>query len=222
MKNKTMYKKTIGFGIMIVFIALSVIPLTGGSKLVQPAENASGLSVVDPNLSFVTLTNTAYNGFTTCPRGDAYPYMYVLVTVKNVQGNPMVGLPATNFQWIIGTLPGTVWSGTTLTLVFNPVDAQTNSNGQIRFTITTSNAIIGNITIKSTVNGIILNDLDALPCKSYDYNHDGGVAIHDLIYFGDDFKGGINSYRSDFNWDGIVNIGDLTMFADHFIHPGLP
>ena len=56
---------------------------------------------IDPDQSFVTLTNTNMNGLTTCPAGDGGPYQYVQVTVKDSNGDPRSGILANQFEFTV-------------------------------------------------------------------------------------------------------------------------
>ncbi len=170
---------------------------------------------IDPNRSFVTLTNENAAGLTTCPDGDGPQYQYIKVTVRNSSGQPVSGIPANQFQIIARPGAGTTYHGSFSCLV-NPVDSQTNSNGEIRFTISGGTSISGAIEIKANVSGVAINDLDILPANSLDILVNGTVDLVDFVYFAQDY-GGTNS-RSDFNWDGNVGLQDFTMFAEHYSH----
>ena len=174
-------------------------------------------SGIDPALSFVTLTHTNMPGMTTCPKGDGPAYKYVKVTVKNTQGQPVSGIPASGFTFQVMPLPGTRYYGL-FTVTLNPVDIQTNVSGEIRFNITTTTSIVGNVTIKATVQGVRLNDIDTLGVKSYDMIYpDGDVDLSDFALFAQDYFRG-TAWRSDYSWDGLVNLIDFSMFAPHYGH----
>ena len=172
---------------------------------------------IDPAQSFVTLTHTNMPGMTTCPKGDGPAYKYVKVTVKNTQGQPVSGIPASGFTFQVMPLPGTRYYGL-FTVTLNPVDIQTNVSGEIRFNITTTTSIVGNVTIKATVQGVRLNDIDTLGVKSYDMIYpDGDVDLSDFALFAQDYFRG-TAWRSDYSWDGLVNLIDFSMFAPHYGH----
>jgi hypothetical protein len=176
------------------------------------------LVTIDPNLSFVTLTNEAYPGLTTCPADDGNHselYKYVRVTVKNALGKPLPALPSSDFTFTITSTPGTVYYGM-LSCTFNAVDTMTNSNGEIRFTVRGDTSIVGNITIQVAVIGVPLNDVDTLPCKSFDLTVDGSVSLVDFSLFCQDY--GKARYRSDFTWDGMVSLVDFSVFGQHYGH----
>jgi hypothetical protein len=150
----------------------------------------------------------------TCPADDGMNYQYVKVTCMNAGDNPIPGIPASAFTFTVDN-SGAQWYGT-FNCVFNSMDMGTNQNGEIRFIVRSSTSIIGNITIRATVQGIPLNDLDTLPCKSFDLTVDGTVGLTDFTMFGQDYS--TSHWRSDFTGDGTVDLGDFVMFAQHYGH----
>jgi parallel beta-helix repeat protein len=171
---------------------------------------------VDPNQSFVTLTNENLPFLVTCPRGDGPSYKHVKVTCRNRLGASLSGIPADDFIFTINPSGGdTHWYGT-LSCTFTPVDQQTNMNGEIRFNITGDTSIYGNMTIQVTVQGVPLNDVDTLPCKTVDYDVNGMVSLGDFVIFARDYSR--PSWRSDFTGDGLVSLGDFVVFAQHYGH----
>jgi hypothetical protein len=165
--------------------------------------------------SFVTLTNENLPHLFTCPASDGPVYQHVKVTCKTAGGTPVPGIPADVFTFILGNVDA-IWYGT-LDCTFTPVDSVTNANGEIRFTMKGDTSIYGNITIKANVQGMLLNDLDILPCKTADYFGDGMVALGDFVVFGQDY--GRVRWRSDFSGDGgMVGLGDFVMFGQHYGH----
>jgi hypothetical protein len=173
--------------------------------------------VLSPDLSFVTLTNENLPFLVTCPAGDGPIYQHATVTCKDTAGNPLSGIPSTAFTFTLNpTDINTQWYGS-LMCTFTPVDLETDVNGEIRFTITGDTSIAGNITIRVTVQGTMLNDHDTLPCKSPDYFCDGAVILGDFVVFGQDY--GRVRWRSDFTGDGgIVGLGDFVIFGQHYGH----
>jgi len=180
-------------------------------------------SEIDPDLSFVTLTDDRMPGMFTCPDGDGPAYQYVKVTVKDSNGDPVVGLPADVFDFSITAGSGTFVYGT-LNCTFTAVDTMTDSNGEIRFEIVADTAITGDLNtdnpgiliIEAIVDEIPLNDVDELECRSPDYVPDGDVDLSDLVLFAQDFYN--YGLRSDFNWDGECNLIDFVFFAQHYGH----
>ena len=196
--------------------------ITGIQKLITAEPE------IDPDLSFVDLTDTGFHGLTTCPAGDGFKYKYVKVTVQDSNGNPIEDIPASDFSFIV-TAPSDVRYIGELSCTFTSINAQTNENGEIQFEVQADNSIgkvsssagiettdAGNITIQVIVDGIPLNDSDDLPCNSFDINVDGKVDLQDFDYFYADF--GTSAQRSDFNWDEKVDLNDFSHFAVHFGH----
>lgn len=178
--------------------------------------NKAKTPIVDPNRSFVTLTNENMGGLTTCPAGDGPAYQYTKVTCKEAVGDPLPGIDASSFWFTINATGGdTHWYGN-LSCTFTAVDNQTDGNGEIRFSVRGDTSIYGNITIRVIVQGIPLNDLDTLPCKSVDFDTNGAVSLADFVILGHDY--GKNTYQSDLTWDGRVTLSDLVLFGQHYGH----
>jgi hypothetical protein len=170
---------------------------------------------IDPDQSYVTLTNENMPLLVTCPLFDGPPYHYVKVKCLYTNGEPFAGIPASAFAFTINPTEGTHWHGS-LSIAFTPVEQQTNANGEIHFEVRGYTSIVGNITIQATVQGVPLNDIDTLPCKSPDYNTDGTVSLTDFVTFAQDY--GTTHWRSDFTGDGTVSLSDFVMFAQHYGH----
>jgi subtilisin family serine protease len=169
---------------------------------------------IDPDRSFVTLTNENMPFLVTCPAHDGPVYQHVKVTCRDASGNTIPGIPASAFTFTLGNV-NAIWYDT-LSCTFAPVDTQTNANGEIRFTIKGDTSIYGNITIRVTVQGVPINDLDTLPCKSVDYDTNGVVSLGDFVIFARDYSK--VRWRSDFTGDGLVSLGDFVLFAGHYAH----
>jgi hypothetical protein len=167
-----------------------------------------------PEFSFVTLTDENTPHLITCPAGDGPTYQHIKITVRDSAGHPLPGITANEFDFTLGSVDAS-WYGT-LGCTFTPVDTQTNANGEIRFTIKGDTSIYGNITIQATVQGILLNDISILPCKSVDYDTSGAVDLGDFVIFGQDY--GKMQWRSDFTGDGQVLLGDFVTFGGHYGH----
>jgi C1A family cysteine protease len=172
-------------------------------------------STVDPDLSFVTLTDESAAGLTTCPDGDGSTYDYVKVTVRDQSGDPMAGITSDQITFSVSPAGGTAYSGT-FACTTSPIDVETDTNGDIRFGLTGDTSISGDIDIVATVSSVVLNDLDALPAVSYDIGADGVVDLLDFIDFAEDY--GTTNSRSDFDWDGAVALPDFIDFAGHYQH----
>jgi hypothetical protein len=185
-----------------------------------------GGATVDPDLSYVTLTDTNMGGLTSCPAGDGPAYQYVKITVVDSHGERMQGIPSDSFDFSIGIGPATYVFGL-LSCTFIAIDATTDGNGEIRFEVVADTSITGDITsdepgllnIEVIVNDILINDLDTLECRSPDYEPDGVVDLSDFVLFANDFHN--NGLRSDFNFDGQCNLIDFVMFAQHYGHNGM-
>jgi hypothetical protein len=202
MKKNTVLSRGIVLGVLVLFIGAGIIPSI-------PAR-----SIPDPILSLVELTPQTVSGLTTCPAGDGAVYNYLKITVRDAGGNPLPSLQANVFTFVV-TSAGATWHGT-LACIFTAIDAVTNANGEIRFSIRGATSIIGDISIQVKVMGIALAQVRTLSCKSMDYNLDGTVSLGDFTVFGQDFSTTI--WRSDFNWDGQVSLADFTVFGQHFTH----
>ncbi len=169
--------------------------------------------IPDPNQSSVTLTGA--NGLFTCPRGDGATYQYVVVTVRNAMGQPMANIPASNVIISITPQAGTIYYGT-FSIIVTPVDAVTNANGQIRFTLKAATSIVGYVDIRATVLGIQFNAI-SLQCNSVDMNADGAINLSDISLF-TQFYFGVYNFRADFTWDGAINLSDISIFTQHYFH----
>jgi parallel beta-helix repeat protein len=175
-------------------------------------------SEVNPDYSYIVLTNGNYNGLVTCPAGDGIEYQYLRAVVKNHNNEPIQGIPSESF--IFTTIPteDTEYYGN-LSLTFLPQESETDANGEIRFKIKGDTSIQGDVSIEVSVEDVLINDQVILETNTFDRNLDGTVNIPDLGMFAVDYQG-IN-WMSDFNWDGAVDIADLGMFASHYQHaPG--
>jgi hypothetical protein len=171
---------------------------------------------IDPDRSFVTLTNENMPFLVTCPAGDGPIYQHVKVTCKNANGDPLPGILPTAFVFTINPTGGDTHYWGTLSCTFTAVDTQTNANGEIRFTVKGGTSIYGNITIQVNVYGVPINDIDTLTCKTPDYDTNGVVSLGDFVIFARDY--GKPGWRSDFTGDGMVSLGDFVLFAQHYAH----
>ena len=119
-----------------------------------------------------------------------------------------------DFEFIVSNA-GASWFGT-LSCTFIPVNPVTNEDGEIEFMVVGDTSIIGGISIEVIAQGIPINDIDILECKSMDYDLDGDVDLADFILFGQDW--GSTEWRSDFDWDGDVDLSDFIFFGQHWGH----
>ncbi len=172
--------------------------------LILGAASASMAGIPDPDNSSVTPGATA--GFATCPAGDGPAYQYLTVTALRADLSPIQGIPSTSFFFTI--------TGGNVTV--GEVGTETDANGQIQFTLTGDETIVGDITIEVQIYTVALNDSDTLSCNSFDINEDGTVGVQDATLFVADY--GSAAQRSDFNWDGGVGVQDATLFVAHYGH----
>jgi len=205
-------------------VTLTPSPLTAGTMLVTvtkqnyiPYEGASDVEelTIDPEQSTVVLSSENMPGMITCPAGDGAAYEHLLVTLRNSGGNPVPDVPANHFIISVAPQPGTQHYST-LSCTFTPVDAQTNANGEIRFTVRGDTSIIGDIQVSVTVQEILLNDQPLLSCKSFDVDVTGTVSGTDFVIFGQQW--GSTEWDCDFTWDGVVGGSDFVMFGQHWGH----
>ncbi|MFH1133516.1 MAG: NosD domain-containing protein [Nanoarchaeota archaeon] len=176
-----------------------------------------GILQIDPNRSSVFLTASNMAGMTTCPAGDSPPYQFLAVVLRNAGGNPVSGIPASRFTFLVSPVPGTNTQCVgSCSATFNPWDAQTNASGTIRFEIIGDTSMVGNLSIQARIDNQTIPDAPVLPCKPLDITVDGAVGLPDFTLFGRDYNS--TEWRSDFTWDGYVGLGDFSMFGGHYTH----
>ena len=71
-----------------------------------------------------------------------------------------------------------------------------------------------------TVSGVAINDVDVLPCNSFDIDLDGDVDLIDFAEFADQYL--TANSESDFDFNGTVELPDFSMFAAHYVHGSSP
>jgi len=170
---------------------------------------------IDPDHSFVELTNENYGGLSTCPAGDGVIYQHLKVTCNNEFGDPIQGIPPDSFDITVYPTNDANWYGN-LSCSFMAVDNQTNSDGEIGFEIRGDTSIAGPIHIRVSVDNILFHDVDELQCNSFDLDIDGDVDLTDLVNFSSLF--GTDDWHADYNWNGIVDLPDFVLFSQHFNH----
>jgi parallel beta-helix repeat protein len=183
-----------------------------------PLMNPWGTEIpnIDPDASYLTLTDTNMPGLPTCPAGDGPVYQYLTVTCLNENSTPLSGIPAEYFEFLVTATQNTHYYGT-LSCTFTAVDPETDENGEIRFTIQGDTSIVRDIDIQVCIFHILLNDVATLSCKSVDYYPcNGAVDLADFTVFGQDY--GTTHWRSDFTWDGRVSLSDFVLFGQHYGH----
>ncbi len=162
--------------------------------------------IPDPDLSTVVLTA---GGLTTCPQLDGPTYQYITVTAKRSDASPIQGIPWSSFFFTV--------TGGDVNLTH--VDAETDVNGQIRFTMDDNEVISysGPVTVEVQIYTVVLNDSDDLKCNTFDLNPDGTVGLQDFVIFSQDY-GSVHE-RTDFNWSGgATGLQDFVLFGQHYGH----
>ena len=173
---------------------------------VLAAVGVANAGIPDPDLSTVVLSA---GGLATCPAGDGPVYRYITVTAKRADATPIQGIPWSSFFFVVG--------GGDVNITH--VDAETDVNGQIRFTVDDDEVIAwsGPVTIEVQIYTVVLNDSDNLRCNTFDLNPDGTVGLQDFVIFSQDY-GGVHE-RTDFNWSGgATGLQDFVLFGQHYGH----
>ncbi len=172
---------------------------------------AASAGIPDPDLSTVVLTA---GGLATCPAGDGPVYQYITVTAKRSDASPIQGIPYSSFFFTV--------TGGDVTLTH--VEAETDVNGQIRFSVVGDESVQypNTLTIEVQIYTVVLSDSDVLPCNSLDLfplgAPDGAVGGGDFIQFGGDYND--VAPRSNYNWsvDGLCGGADFIIFGNHYNH----
>ncbi len=209
-----------------ILTGLAVLVLTGlivlaGAPTVTPFP---GLPVI--------IVDGAGGCYVTCPQGDgdglAEIGAVITVTVTDITGAPIVGIPAGDY-WLIGCEDNIV-----LCAGSHAINADSASNADGVTTISGRLAAGGcDNSLVVVVQGIVATDPDdqstplCLPyeTKSPDVTGDGGVVdqvvdIIDLATFAMGYTSPPQVYDAcfDFNCDGTVGLIDFAIFAQHFLH----
>ena len=168
----------------------------------------AGAGIPDPDLSFVTLGPDP--GMTSCPSGDGPVYEYITVTAKRSDASPIQGIPSTSFFF-------TVTGGNITITAF---DAETDANGEIRFTAVADETIEllapSYLVIECQIYTIVLNDTDNLEVNTFDLDGSGDVGLADFSMFSAMYL--TANPRGDYNWNGIVDLPDFGYFSAHYLH----
>jgi len=235
MKNMSMSKKllTISIGMLLIATLFSTMAVAQEEMIATADPLSEGYTgsvkpVIDPSLSFVTLTDDNLDGLTTCPKGDGPTYNYLKITVQDQNGNPIAGISEKAFNFMVSPEPGTIalsqpycsFNAYGPTSNSDSIIVVTNGNGEILFRVIGLTTIVGPMKIQVKIKDVTLNDADLLSCKSFDLNHDGVVDCPDFEIFASDYRhesGEIE--RSDFDWDDDVDLADFAMFAAHLEGP---
>lgn len=187
----------------------SIVGALVGLLVLSFAVGASA-GIPDPDNSTVVLTDTSAPGMTTCSAGDGSVYQYIKVTAKNSLANPIQGIPYSSFFFTV----------TGYDVTFTHVDAETDANGEIRFTCIGDEGIVqvapNYLGIDVQIYTVALTNGAQLECNSYDMNEDGTVGLADFGMFSAIY--GTNATEGDYNWDGTVGLADFGMFSAHYGH----
>jgi len=183
-----------------LLVGIMVLGLTG----------IAAAGIPDPDLSTVVLSA---GGLATCPQADGPVYQYITVTAKRADATPIQGIPWSSFFFTV--------TGGDVNLTH--VDAETDVNGQIRFTVDDNDAIAypGPVTVEVQIYTVVLNDSDNLAANTFDLfplgAPDGTVGVQDFVIFGQDYNQA--QPRSDFNFSGgVVGVQDFVLFGQHYNH----
>ncbi len=182
-----------------------------GVLLVLAMAAVAGAGIPSAGDSYVTMDNGG-KGLTTCPAGDGPAYGYITVTALRANLTPIVGIPAGSiFFTVTGTGSGNV--------AINAYDAETDVNGQCRFTAQGTGTVpYGSLSIAVQIYTVVLTTAPGtLWCNTFDLDGDGAVTPIDLSNFAGKYE--TVSEDCDFDWSGgIVNPIDLSVFAAHYEH----
>ena len=179
--------------------------------LVLAMAAVAGAGIPSAGDSYVTMDNGG-KGLTTCPAGDGPAYGYITVTALRADLTPIVGIPAGSISFTVtGTGGGNV--------AINGFDAETDVNGQCRFTAQGTAAVpYGSLSIAVQIYTVVLTTAPGtLWCNTFDLDGDGAVTPIDLSVFAGNYE--TVSEDCDYDWSGgIVNPIDLSVFAAHYEH----
>jgi hypothetical protein len=160
-----------------------------------------------PDRSYVELSYPAL--MTTCPAGDGPAFEDVVVFAVTPDGDPIVGLPSSQFAF---TIDGNV--------TVTPVEEATNDKGRIRFTLTSGDSIVRVgadwLHVECAIAGVALNDADSLHVNSFDLNADGCVDKQDVAVFQSLYLQ--KDLRADYYRDGVIDMRDFSVLVDHDGH----
>jgi len=211
-------------GTWLSVVIIVVLAVAFGSSRV-PAD------IPIPGIPYVTATG-AGGCYVTCPGGDgdglAEIGAVITVTVADVTGAPIVGIPASDY-WLIGCEDNVVLCAGSYAI---NADSASNSDG---VTTISGRLVAGGCdnSLVVVVQGIIADDPPGsgawlcLPydTKSPDITGDGGVVdlvvdLVDMATFAMGYTSPPKAYDAcfDFNCDGTVGLVDFAIFAQHFLH----
>jgi hypothetical protein len=182
-----------------VLVGLMVIAFAG----------MASAGIPDPDNSTVQLTPDA--GMCTCPAGDGPDYEYILVTAKRADATPIAGIPYGSFFFTV--------TGGDVTITH--VDAETNSAGEISFTMVGDETIIAlppdpPLEVECQIYTVVLNASASIPVNSFDIDGNGTVGLSDFGIFSSIYLS--SDSRGDFDWNGTVGLSDFGLFSAHYLH----
>ena len=106
--------------------------------------------------------------------------------MKDADGAPIVGIPASAFTILVTPDPQTVYYQS-FEIAIQAWDTQTDQNGRIRFTMRAYTSIVGATIVHAVVLDVPINDEDILSTKSFDYDVSGSTSLSDFTIFGSDY-----------------------------------
>jgi hypothetical protein len=182
-----------------VLVGLMVLALAG----------AATAGIPDPDNSNVALAPDA--GMCTCPAGDGPAYEYITVTAKRADATPIAGIPYGSFFFTV--------TGGDVTITH--FDEQTNSAGEIRFTMVGDETIIAlppdpPLEVGCQIYTVVLSATDSIPVNSFDIDGNGTVGLSDFGIFSSIYLS--SDPRGDFDWNGTVGLSDFGLFSAHYLH----
>lgn len=172
--------------------------------LVLAAATMASAGIPDPVASSIDIGPDT--GMATCPSGDGPSYSQLTVTAKRSDLTPIQAIPYSSFFFTSSAGDITVTA----------VEAETDVNGVIHFTVVADETIIDNTTIGVQIYTVVINDTEDVWCNSFDMNGDGSVGLQDFVLFSAQYNG--TDPYADFNFDGAVGLQDFVLFSAHYNH----
>jgi hypothetical protein len=211
-------------------LSLVLLAAVAVSGWFLPATTVGVRAGVDGCSCFVDVASGDYC-WVVCPQGDGPPLSNLaptpgdatlLVTVKDLSGAPVTGIPAADF-WVIGCHDELSLCGGYLAInATGPTDA----NGQT--TIAGAGALGGcDACLHAIVQGYVIDNGSLfepaeLPIRTISPDGDGDLDVDsvDFTRFGNGWVtlGGTYDPCMDFNCDGTAGIIDFTVFGNHMDH----
>jgi hypothetical protein len=205
---------------LIAVVSCCVFALT----VAPPVKSTPGIPVVT--------AEGAGGCYVACPQGDGSSLSdigaVITVTVTDIEGYPIVAVPAADF-WLIGCSDGIVLCGGSNAI---NADSMTNHNGvtTISGRLAAGGCDSELLVVAMGIGASVPGDPNTPLCLPYETNSpditgEGGVIdrvvdIIDLAAFAMGYTSppGVYDACLDFNCDGVVDIVDFAKFAQHFLH----